>query len=462
MSWRISRGRGILGVGLARDLLGGLRRSRGRAITGEGIDAPFAGALLAVTVALMLAGPWGLSRAWWPALGGSVAVATGLVPLRQAAGVLRGVADPLALLVGMMSLSVVAEKAGVFDWAASLAIRAGGGRVSHLFVLVFGVGCLVTAILSLDTTAIVLTPIVYGTVSRLRLEPLPFMFACVYAANTASLFLPVSNLTNLLAYETFDPGFARFALIMLLPATLAFLSNLLIFRWLFRRELRGYYEPVVPTFIPKNPAFFRVAAGSILGILSVLLFASRFGIPIGAVALAAGAVMVGVARFKGWAGFWEVVGSVSWDVLVLVVGLFVVVRATEEAGLGALARSAYAAIVSGNDLSQIVAVISATALGSNVFGNLPTTFVALDVLRPLVSDGRLGLSAVYATVVGTSVGPNLTVVGSLATLIWLSFVRGKGVEVTVRDYLIVGAISTPPILLAAAVGLWVSLQLFTI
>ena len=424
------------------------------------MDAPFAGALLAVTVALMLAGPWGLSRAWWPALGGGAALATGLVPLRQAAGVLPEVADPLALLVGMMALSVVAEKAGVFDWAASLAIRAGGGRVSRLFVLVFGVGCLVTAMLSLDTTAIVLTPIVYGTVSRLHLKPLPFMFACVYAANTASLFLPVSNLTNLLAYEAFEPGFARFALVMLLPATLAVLTNLLIFGWLFRRDLRGYYDPVAPPFIPKNPAFFRVAAGSILGVLSVLLFASRLGIPIGAVVLAAGAVMVGVARLKGWAGFREVAGSVSWDVLVLVVGLFVVVQATEVAGLGTLAQGVYAAVASGNDLSQIVAVASATALGSNVLGNLPTTFVALDALRPLVSEGRLGPVTVYATVVGTSVGPNLTVVGSLATLIWLSVVRGRGVKVTARDYLKLGAISTPPILLSAAIGLWISVRLF--
>ncbi len=387
-------------------------------------------------------------------------MATGLVPLRQAAGVLRGVVDPLALLVGMMSLSVVAEKAGIFDWAASLAIRAGGGRVSRLFVLVFCVGCVVTAILSLDTTAIVLTPIVYGTVCRLRLKPLPFMFACVYAANTASLFLPVSNLTGLLAYEAFDPGFARFALVMLLPATFAVLTNLLLFRWLFRRELRGSYDPVVSPFTPKDPAFFRAAAVSIFGVLSVLSFASCLSVPIGAVALAAGAVVAGVAWLKGWAGFREVAGSVSWDVLVLVVGLFVVVRATEEAGLGALARGVYAATVSGDGLSQIVAVACVTALGSNVLDNLPTTFVALDALRPLISEGRLGLATIYATVVGTSVGPNLTVVGSLATLIWLSVVRARGVEVTARDYLRLGAVSTPLILLAAAIGLWISLRFY--
>jgi arsenical pump membrane protein len=121
-----------------------------------------------------------------------------------------------------------------------------------------------------------------------------------------------------------------------------------------------------------------------------------------------------------------VAGSVSWDVLTLVVGIFVVVRAAKGAGLSTLAEGLYAAIASGNDLPQILTVASAADLGSNVLNNLPSTFVALDALRPLVSEGHLDPTTVYATVVGTSVGPNLTVVGSLATLIWLSIVRGKG------------------------------------
>jgi arsenical pump membrane protein len=437
------------------------RRSRDRATTGRGMAAPFAGALLVITAAMVLARPWNLSRAWWPALGGGVVVAAGLISPRQAADVLSEVVDPLALLVGMMALSAVAEKAGIFDWAASLAIRAGAGRVSRLFVFVFVIGCLVTAVFSLDTTAVVLTPIVYGAVSRLRLKPLPFMFACVYAANTGSLFLPVSNLTNLLAYEAFEPGFARFTLVMLLPATLAVLTNLLLFSWFFRRELRGHYDPGTPANVPTNAAFFRFMAGSILGILlCVLPVATTLGASIGTVVLVSSLVVAGVARFKGWIVFRKVVGSVSWEVLVLVAGLFVVVRAAEEAGLDELARDAYAAIASGNDLSQILAVTSIGALGSNVLGNLPTTFVTLDALRPLISEGALGPFAVYATVIGTSIGPNLTVVGSVATLIWLPIVRRKGVEVRAKDYLKLGAISTPPILLAAAIGLWVSAQLF--
>jgi arsenical pump membrane protein len=373
--------------------------------------------------------------------------------------VLSETADPLALLVGMMFLSAVAEKGGFFDWSASLALRAGGGRVRRLFVLVFLVGSLVSAVLSLDATAIVLTPVVYGAVSRLGLKPLPFMFACVYAANTASLFLPVSNLTNLLAYDDFALGFARYASIMILPATLAVLSNLLVFAWLFRKDLQGSYDPAVPRFAAENPAFFRLATWAVFGVLAAFFFAPLAGVPSGAVALAAASLAVGAALSFGWVGLREVVGSVSWDVLALVAGFFLVVRAAEGAGFGALARAAYDATAPWEGLPQILAVASIAALGSNVLNNLPTMLVALEALRPLVSGGRLGAEAIYATVVGTGVGPNLTVVGSLATLIWLSIVRGKGVEVTAKEYVKVGVVSTPPILLAAALGLWFILRL---
>ncbi len=420
-----------------------------------------AGALLVATLVLVLARPWGLGRAWWAALGGAAAVASGLVTPGQALGLLSETADPLVLLAEQMALSAVAEKAGFFGWSASWAVRAGGGSAARLFAMVFAVGCATTAVLSLDATAVVLTPIVLGAVSGLGLKPLPFAFACVYAANTASLFLPVSNLTNLLAYNAFGLGFGRYALVMLLPAALAVAANASVFLWLFRQDLRGSYDAgAVPPFVPKDTAFFRAATGALLAVLAAFFFAPLLGVPIGAVALAAAVLVAGAARLKGWMGPREVASSVSWDVLVLVFGLFLVVRAAEGAGLGALAEGAYVAVSPGDGFLRILAVASGVALGSNALNNLPATLLALDAMGPLVSDGRLGTSAVYATIVGAGVGPNLTVVGSLATLIWLSVVRGKGVEVTAGDFLKVGLVSTPPILAAACVGLWLSLRMF--
>ena len=170
-------------------------------------------------------------------------------------------------------------------------------------------------------------------------------------------------------------------------------------------------------------------------VLAAFFLAPLVGIPVGVLALAAGASLVGVALGFGWLGLSEVVGSVSWDVLALVVGFFLVVRAAEGAGLGALAHAAYAEAAHWGGLLQILAVASMAALGSNVLNNLPAMLVALNALEPLISRGQLGAKAIYATVAGTGVGPNLTVVGSLATMIWLSIVRSKGVVVSAKDYL---------------------------
>ena len=422
--------------------------------------AALSGLILAATLVLVLVRPKNVGEAWWAALGGGAVLVLGLVSLRQAGEVLLETWDALVLLVGMMALSAVAEKAGFFGWAASLTARAGGGRVFPLYGSVFLVGTFVTATLSLDATAIVLTPIVYGMAVRLRLDPLPFMFACVYTANTASLFLPVSNLTGLLAYGAFDLGFARFALIMLLPATLAVVTNFLIFVWIFRKDLRGTYETKLAPFVPEDRAFFRLAAGGVAGVLAAFFLAPLLGVPIGLVALAGGMAVTGAAWLSGWVSLGEVARSVSWGILVLVVGLFLVVQGVENAGLAGLAERAFAADAPGDGLGEILAVTVGSALGSNVINNVPMTVLALGAIDPLVAEGTLGIATVYAVVVGTSIGPNLTTVGSLATLIWLGIARDKGLNITAKDYLKIGVLATPPILLVASVGLWASLKLF--
>lgn len=156
----------------------------------------------------------------------------------------------------------------------------------------------------------------------------------------------------------------------------------------------------------------------------------------------------------------EVAGSISWGIIALVVGLFLVVQGVENAGLAALMERALAAASPGDGLLQIAGLAAGTALGSNLVNNIPMVVLSLGAMQPLVLDGTLGLTAVYAVVVGTSIGPNLTIVGSLATLIWLGISRSKGMKITATDYLKVGVIATPAILLAAILGLWVSTRLF--
>jgi arsenical pump membrane protein len=424
------------------------------------VETTFAGLVLVATLVLVLIRPKDVNEAWWAVLGGALTLLLGLVSLSQAKSILLETQDALVLLVGMMALSAVAEKAGFFEWAASLTAKAGGGSVARLYGFVFLAGTLITAALSLDATAIVLTPILYGMVVRLRLSPLPFMFACVYTANTASLFLPISNLTNLLAYDALDLGFVRFALVMLIPATSAVLANALVLAWIFRKDLRGSYDKKLSPFVAEDRAFFRLAAGGVAGVLVAFFLAPIVGIPIGLVALTMGAAVVIVARLGGWMSLREVAGAISWGILLLVVGLFLVVQGVENVGLAQAVREAFAVEAPGDGFFQILGITMGTTLGSNFINNVPMIVLALGASKPLVADGTLGHSAVYAVILGTNVGPNLTTVGSLATLIWLSITRGKGMDITAKDYLKIGAISTPVILLAAVVGLWISLRLF--
>ncbi|MGH3086425.1 MAG: arsenic transporter [Rubrobacteraceae bacterium] len=423
------------------------------------MDALLAGIILAATLLLVLIRPKDIGEAWWAVLGGAAVLALGLVSLGEVLRILDETHDALFLLLGMMALSAAADRAGFFDWAASLAARAGGGDVGRLYVMVFLVGTVVTAALSLDATAIVLTPIIYGMVVRLRLRPLPFVFACTYTANTASLFLPVSNLTNLLAYNALDIGFIEFGMIMFIPATFAVAANLLVFLVLFRGDLIGGYE-ADHFYEAENKRFFRLAAWGVGGMLVAFFAAPIFGVPIGLAALVGGAVVVLMARFYGWLSFKEVSDEISWGLFALVIGLFIVVRAAEDAGLNAAIGNALSLAGAGDGFFQILAVAVGSALGSNLVNNVPMTVMAINGAEPLVSSGEAGLAVVYAALLGTNIGPNLTIVGSLATLIWLSIVRDRGMEIGAKDYLKIGAVATPVILLVAVFGLWLSLKIF--
>lgn len=410
-----------------------------------------AGGLLAATVLLVLVRPGGVGEAWWGAAGGALALALGLVGPGEALGALGEMREAFMLLAGMVLLGGVAGRAGFFEGVAALAARAGGGRTGRLFLMVFLAGSAVTAVLSLDATAVVLTPVVCAMVARLGLPLLPFAFACVYAANTASLFLPVSNLTNLLAYDALDLGFLRFAAVMLLPGALAVAANAAVLGALFRRELAGGYR--LCGFEPENPAFLRLSAAALAGVLVALPAASALGVPAGPVALAGGAGLAAAALARGWMGTGEAVRCVPWGLLALVAGLFVVVRAAGDAGLARLPEQLLLRLSAEGGLAGLLGVAAVAALGSNLINNLPLLALSLEAA------GRAGEPAVYALLLGTDIGPNLAFTGSLATLIWLGLVRERGMEVGAGRFLAVGLAATPPALLAAVLGLWVSLRL---
>ncbi|HEU5422701.1 MAG TPA: SLC13 family permease, partial [Nitrolancea sp.] len=339
------------------------------------IETPLAAVIFTLTLLLVLARPRELAEAWWAAAGGLLVLLLGLVTPQQAWRILRLAEDALVFLIGMMILSALAERAGFFEWTAGLAARAGGGKVLRLYIFVFLVGAVITATLSLDATAIVLTPIIYGMVVRLRLRPLAFMFAISAIANTASLFLPISNLTNLLLYGALGLDFFHFALVMLLPALLAVLTNIVVFILIFRHDLRGGYPREAGGFAPKDRAFFRLASIWLGLVLAGVFTVSALGLPVGPVALGGGLLLLAVSWARGWAAPGPVLRAVSWELIVLVLGLFLVVQGVENAGLAGLIQRAFDAAAPGAQLLQIAATALGTTLGANLINNIPMTIV---------------------------------------------------------------------------------------
>jgi len=416
--------------------------------------------ILLVTLALVLFRPRGLPAALPAAVGGGLVLALRLVSVHEAWDILKLAQDALVFLIGMMLVSAIAERAGFFEWSATLAARAGKGSVLRLYLFIFLIGTLITVILSLDATAIVLTPIVYAMALRLKLKPLPFMFACGFIANTASLFMPISNLTNLLIYRSLDFSFIRFSLIMFIPGLLAVVTNAALFSYLFRRDLHGHYSPHAEPFRPANRAFFSLSIVGLATILLAIFAASVVQIPIGVVALVGGIGLLAISRVRGWMPLTDAVRSVSWNLIVLVLGLFLVVQAVENAGLSGVFGHALHALAPGDSLLQLLGIAIGTTIGSNLINNIPMTIVAGTALRPALAAGTLHPAAGYAALIGTNIGPNLTITGSLATLIWLSIVQGHGLSVTARQYLRLGILTMPLILLSAILGLWLSLHIF--
>jgi arsenical pump membrane protein len=410
-------------------------------------------AVFLAVMALVIGRPRGLNEAW-PAAGGVAAfLALRLVHYSDVIAVGRETAAVLLFLAGMMVVSGVAEEAGVFTWAAWLAARAsrsGPGLLVNIFIL----GAVVTALLSLDVTVIILTPIVYATVVALRVDPLPYLYACTFVANTGSLVFPMSNLTNLLVVNALDLRFWRFAAAMALPNAAAVAANIAVFLWLFRDRLAGRLPLRLSAGEERAEAvgfpFFRAAALVLALVLTGLFVSGLAARPLWPVAIAGAGAALLATRTGGQTAVHVVRRFVSWPLFAFVWGMAAIVRGMEHAGL----TQGLAHLLlppQPRSLGSIIAISGIAAVGANLFNNIPMTLVMLAVLGAAPPGRAFGLAA--ATLAGVNIGPALTTAGSLATIIWLSLVRRQGLHVPALEYLRVAVVTVPLVLAAALAAL---------
>ncbi|MBZ4486354.1 arsenic transporter [Microbacterium sp. cx-55] len=366
-----------------------------------------------------------------------IALLVGAMPWSEVATIADRVWPILAFVVAVTVVAELAARAGVFDVVAGLLARLARGRTMVLWLFVVLLAVLATAFLSLDTTAVLLTPVVVAVARANGLPPLPFAFATVWLANTASLVLPVSNLTNLLASERLtDAGTAGFVSIMAAPAAVAILVTVVILWLRYRTRLRGTFDPAPLPRIADRPLF--TVAAVVVGVMMPLLVSGvEPWIP------ASGAAVVLLVVFVWRSPRTIRVTLVPWSLLVFASGLFLVAGVAESSGLLDVVAGW---LGSGDDLFSLWGVAGAGAIGANLVNNLP----AYLALEPATSGAPERLAALL---VGVNAGPLITPWASLATLLWHQRLSADGIEVPWRRFILWGALATPLVVLLAVVPL---------
>jgi arsenical pump membrane protein len=361
-----------------------------------------------------------------------------LLPLRLAGAAIAKGADVYLFLTGMMLLSEVARREGLFDWLAGHAVRWARGSRARLFALVYAIGVVVTAFMSNDATAVVLTPAVFAACRKAEADPLPALFACALVANAASFVLPISNPANLVLYGGAMPPLGAWLRAFALPSLLAIGATFVMLRLVMRARLAG------PCRAEAEDAPLGAGAGiALAGIVvaaMLLLVVSALDVELGLPTAIAGFATVAIVLLRDPAGGWSAIRGVSWSVLPLVAGLFVLVAALERLGL----IDMLAGVIRPGPVSA-AAFGAGVALVSNLINNLPAGLIASGALAqahaaPLVTDAAL---------IGVDLGPQLSITGSLATILWLTAIRREGLDVTYWRFLKIGAAVMPPALILA-------------
>ena len=385
--------------------------------------------------------PWGLPEAIWAVVGATALVVSALLPWQDALTAVSKGTDVYLFLTGMMLLAEVARREGFFDWLAVHATEAAKGSPGRLFGLIYVVGIIVTAFLSNDATAVVLTPAVYAAAKTAKAKPLPYLVACAFIANAASLVLPISNPANLVLYGNHIPALWPWLKQFALPSVLSIAATYAVLRFLFRDDLRGKIETEVAVSDLSNGG--RYAAYGIAATAAALLLASALDSQLGPPTFAAGAATA--ACLEKREAPWPLVGGISWGVLPLVAGLFVLVQGLNNTGVVAhlteLLKWGVSQSVSATSWFSGVGLALATNLMNNLPAGLIAEFTVTPAHPPSVVTGAL--------LIGVDLGPNLSVTGSLAAILWLIALKREGETCSALEFLKIGAVAMPPALLLA-------------
>lgn len=417
-------------------------------------------ALFLATLTLVIWQPRGMSIGW-PAAGGAVvALLLRVVTFHDVWTVTSIVWDATLTFVAIIIISMVLDKIGFFEWAALKMARAAHGDGRRVFLYVTLLGAMVAAFFANDGAALILTPIVLEKMRLLKFDlkrTMPFILASGFIADTTSLPLVVSNLVNIVSADYFHLGFLTYALHMVVPDLFSLVASVLVVYLVFHKDIPRHYDPTVlsePRSAITHPAMFRWAWG-ILGVLLVgYILTEILHIPVSLVAGAIAIIFLIVGSHYGAVRPRQVVTEAPWAIVVFSIGMYVVVYGLRNAGLTLLLGHVIHHVAGGGLYTGTLAMGFIAAVLSSIMNNMPTVMIDALAIHGSHVAGMTHQAFVYANIIGSDLGPKMTPIGSLATLLWLHVLSKKGIRITWGRYVKTGLILTIPTLLVALSGLY--------
>ncbi|WP_297206668.1 arsenic transporter [uncultured Pluralibacter sp.] len=426
-----------------------------------------AGAIFILTLVLVIWQPRGLGIGWSASLGAVLALASGVVHIADIPAVWHIVWNATATFVAVIIISLLLDESGFFEWAALHVSRWGRGRGRLLFTWIVLLGAAVAALFANDGAALILTPIVIAMLLALgfsKSTTLAFVMAAGFIADTASLPLIVSNLVNIVSADFFDLGFTRYASVMVPVDIAAIAATLLMLHLFFRRDIPPVYDLALlksPAKAIKDPATFKTGWVVLFLLLAGFFILEPLGIPVSAIAAVGALILLMVARRGRAINTAKVLRGAPWQIVIFSLGMYLVVYGLRNAGLTEY-LSRLLNVLAGEGLwAATLGTGFLTAFLSSIMNNMPTVLVGALSIDGSTAAVVIKEAMIYANVIGCDLGPKITPIGSLATLLWLHVLAQKKIKIGWGTYFRTGIVMTLPVLLItlAALALRLSLPL---
>lgn len=409
-------------------------------------------AIFAFTLILVIWQPFGLGIGWAALCGAGLSLLFGTIGLADIPVVWHLVWNATIAFVAIIIISLLLDEAGFFEWAALHVARWGAGRGRMLFVLVVLLGAAVSALFANDGAALILTPIVMAMLLALGFGPaatLAFVMAAGFIADTASLPLLISNLVNIVSADFFDIGFGRYATVMIPVTVVSIAASLLMLLLYFRADIPSTYtlgQLRNPSEAIRCKTTFRASWPILILLMTGFFTLEPLGVPISATAGAGAAALLIVAGRAHIIGTRRVIAQAPWQIVVFSMGMYLVVYGLRNAGLTQVLSELLSELSSHGLWAATLGTGALAALLSSVMNNLPAVLVGALSIDASQASGATREAMVYANIIGSDLGPKITPIGSLATLLWLHVLQRKGVLISWGYYFKVGVVLTVPVL----------------